>query len=450
MRRRRWRRAGFWLSTIRFRIPIKMRAHFRMVQILKAVRESGNDVTFVPADMIYRAPHAGDLAQFGIDVVYQPFYESIQDFLARRGTDFNLIILSRADVASQYLEPVRKFAQRAKVVFDTVDLHFLREERAALVLNDSRMAHTARRRKRQELALASQCDATLVVSPAEKLVLEAECPGLEVRLLPTIMEIPGDAPPAFEDRQHVLFIGEFGHLPNVDAVVYFVEEILPLVVARLPELIFVVVGSNAPEKIRALAGKNVRILGYVQDLKPIFDQARVAVAPLRFGAGVKGKVNQSMAYGVPSVVSTIAAEGMHLVHEHNAMIAGDPASFADAVLRLWTAKPLWQMVSANGRENVREHFSVESASRRIDELLAFAGLPGKVPSGRETRPAPPARLVSNERTDTPAASGHEMEPSRSMSPKFIIVNNGMTGLRGHYFETGISIATPPKNGRSTP
>ena len=133
-----------------------------------------------------------------------------------------------------------------------------------------------------------------------------------------------------------------------------------------------------PAEIRRLAGEHVRALGYVADVRPIFDQSRVAVAPIRFGAGVKGKVNQSMAHGVPTVVSTIAAEGMHLAHELNAMIADDPARFADAVVRLYTSQELWDRISANGRENVREHFSVQAASRAIDELLALADLAGTV------------------------------------------------------------------------
>ena len=127
-------------------------------------------------------------------------------------------------------------------------------------------------------------------------------------------------------------------------------------------MLFQVVGSNAPASIRDLAGTNVQVLGYVPDVKPLFDTARVSVAPLAIWRGVKGKVNQSMALGVPTVVTSIAAEGMHLVHEENAMIAEDPASFADAVVRLWTSKTLWERISKKGRESVREHFSVETAS----------------------------------------------------------------------------------------
>ncbi|MGB0070627.1 MAG: glycosyltransferase, partial [Isosphaeraceae bacterium] len=102
--------------------------------------------------------------------------------------------------------------------------------------------------------------------------------------------------------------------------------------------------------------------------------ARLSVAPIRYGAGVKGKVNQSMSFGVPAVVTRVAAEGMYLVHEQNALIADDPEGFADAVVRLWTEPEIWHRLSVNGRENLREHFSVEAAGRRIDELLEWAGL----------------------------------------------------------------------------
>ena len=366
-----------WLPT-----PDKDAGSLRMMEILKAIRRRGHHVAFVPASMVRALPYAQNLQRLGVEVVYQHYYQSVEDYLERHGREFELVIISRADIASRYMGPVREFAPRAKLVFDTVDLHFVRQERASLLLNDPGMRRAARRRKRQELAIACQCDATLVVSPVEKAILESECPGIDVRLLPNVMDVPRDEPPGYEDRRYLLFVGGFGHDPNVDAVIYFVSQVLPLVVERLPDLVFQVVGSDTPASIRDLAGTNVEILGFVPDVKPLFNSARVSVAPLRFGAGVKGKVNQSMAYGVPTVVTSIAAEGMHLVHEVTAMIADDPANFADAVVRLWTDKMLWEQISANGRESVREHFSVETAYRRIDELLAFAGVGRFVRSGQ--------------------------------------------------------------------
>jgi glycosyltransferase involved in cell wall biosynthesis len=365
----------------------------RIVEIVKAIRASENRVTFIPADLAHRTPYAQNLQRIGVEVVHQPFYSSVADYLERHGREFDVIILSRADVAARFLEPARRYAPRAKIIFDTVDLHFLREQRAAELLDSPRLRNAARRRKRQELALASQSDVTVVVSPVERAILERECPGTLVRVVPTVMDVPRDEPPGYVDRQHVVFIGGFSHPPNVDAVVYFALEILPLVLKQVPGLIFKVVGSNTPDQIRDLSGKNVHVMGFVREVKPILDQARVSVAPLRFGAGVKGKVNLSMAYGVPTVVSSIAAEGMHLVHELNAMIADGPAGFADALVRLYSSKELWERISANGRENVREHFSVESASRQIAGLLALAGLGDRMPSGGDVK-RPSAGMIA--------------------------------------------------------
>ena len=181
-----------------------------------------------------------------------------------------------------------------------------------------------------------RADLTLVVSPFEKGILEKECPGIDVRILSTIYPLEERDVPGFDGRRDIVFIGGFQHLPNADAVLYFAREIFPLVRDRLPDAVFQVIGPDAPPEILALASPSIQILGHVPDVRPLFDRARVSVAPLRFGAGVKGKVNQSMALGVPTVVTSIAAEGMYLVHENNAMIAEDPERFADAVVRLWT------------------------------------------------------------------------------------------------------------------
>jgi glycosyltransferase involved in cell wall biosynthesis len=212
------------------------------------------------------------------------------------------------------------------------------------------------------------------VSPSEKAILEAECPGIDVRIISNIHQIDEAEPPGLEGRRNIVFIGGFEHPPNPDAVLFFARAIFPRVRDQLPDVVFQVIGPDAPLEILELASPSIQILGFVPEVKPIFDRARVSVAPLRFGAGVKGKVNQSMALGVPTVVTSIAAEGMYLVHEENAMIADDPECFADAVVRLYSSSDLWKRLSVNGRESVRRHFSVEAASQRVDELLEWAGL----------------------------------------------------------------------------
>jgi GT2 family glycosyltransferase len=354
----------------------------RMREVIRALRRRGQHVTFVSDHMLTYSPYLEDLQQLGVEVIHQPFYHSIASFLSERGREFSLVIISRVHVAAAHMTSVRRFAPQAKVVFDTVDLHFLREEREAEVKQSPELKMALAARKQQELRLARRADLTLVVSPIEKQVLEKECPGIDTRILPTIYPLQETEIPGFEGRRGIIFIGGFQHPPNTDAVLYFAQEIFPLIRTQVPDATFQVVGPDAPPEILELASPSIQILGFVPDVEPIFARARVAVAPIRFGAGVKGKVNQSMALGVPTVVTSSAAEGMYLVHERDAMIADDPAGFADAVVRLWTSPQVWERLSINGRASVKEHFSVETAEARVDELLQWAGLSSLSPGSR--------------------------------------------------------------------
>ena len=269
---------------------------------------------------------------------------------------------------------------------------------------DGALESAAAGRKRQELRLALRADRTLVVSSVEKAILEAECPGVDVHILSTIYPLEEVDVPGFNSRTAIIFIGGFQHRPNVDAVLYFAREIFPLVRARLPDVVFQVIGPDAPPEILELDSPSIHILGHVSDVRPLFHQARVSVAPLRFGAGVKGKVNQSMALGVPTVLTSTAAEGMYLVNEWNAMIADLPGQFADAVVRLWSSRKLWQKISTNGRQNLRDHFSVQAAAKPIDDMLTWAGL-----NSQSRSSAPNSRSLH-------LAIEHERNQPRSRQP----------------------------------
>jgi GT2 family glycosyltransferase/glycosyltransferase involved in cell wall biosynthesis len=360
----------------------------RMMEIMRAFRRAGQHVTFIPHGLAALPNYTENLQSIGVEMIHQPFYRTVWEFLKARGREFDLVIISRLPIAAEHMTTVRRLAPQAKIVFDTVDLHFLRTERQARIEGAPSLEAAASSRKSQELRLARCADLTLVVSPSEKAILERECPGIDVRILSTIYALEPRAIPPFDDRQDMIFIGGFEHPPNADAVLYFAQEIFPRVCDRLPGVEFHVIGLGATPEILRLASPRIRILGHVPDVRPLFDRARISVAPLRFGAGVKGKVNQSMGCGVPTVVTSVAAEGMHLLHERNAMIADDPEGFANAVVRLYTSRSLWETVSANGLENVREHFSVEAAAKPINDLLLWAGLPVSVTDVRDRRRSP--------------------------------------------------------------
>nr|WP_225737196.1 glycosyltransferase family 4 protein [Dyella acidiphila] len=225
--------------------------------------------------------------------------------------------------------------------------------------------------RRQELALIGESDISFVVSPVELELLRQELPHSRVELVSNIHEIHGRSTP-FAGRRDLLFVGGFGHPPNEDAMRWFVAEILPLLRARDASLCLHIAGDIAPAAQRSLSQPGVEIHGRVDDLSALMNQCKVSVAPLRFGAGVKGKVNMAMSYGLPVVVTPIAAEGMHLVDGEDALIADSAAAFAAAIWRVYHDEALWLRLSDNGLSSVKRHFSPELARAALHRALPAA------------------------------------------------------------------------------
>jgi len=296
---------------------------------------------------------------------------SVEQLLHERGGEYDLVMLCRHYIAVGYIDMVRTWAPRARIVFDTVDLHYLREQRLAELEQSAQLAAAAAATREQELGIIAKADITLVVSPVEQELLAVEAPGADVRVLSNIHE-PRPDPQPWAERAGLIFVGGFRHPPNVDAINWFVAEVWPAVRARLPQVELSVVGSNMPAAIRDLDVEGVRVLGYVRDIDPLLDAARISIAPLRYGAGVKGKVNQAMAFGLPVVATPMAAEGMGLRDGEELLIADSAQDFADAIVRLYGDEALWQRLAEGGRDNVRRRFSRAHAR---EALAAMLGLP---------------------------------------------------------------------------
>ncbi len=342
----------------------------RMQAMLELMLELGCKVSFVADNLEHREPYVSDLQRRGVEVLFHPYIASVTDLLAERGAEFDVIVVSRHYIAGPHVEAIRAFAPQARFVFDTVDLHFLREERLA-ELNDSALGKAAARAKRDaELALIRSADATLVVSPVEKQLLAGLVPGARVDVLSNIHEFLGEGRP-FAERHGIVFIGGFQHPPNTDAVLWYAKEILPLLRQRLPGVVTTIVGSKVPETIRALAADDFVVAGWVPDVGPCFEGCRVSIAPLRYGAGVKGKVNLAMSYGLPVVATAASVEGMFLTPGEDVLVADDPAGFADAIVRLYHDEALWRKLAAGGRANIERHFSRAVAKRALAGLLGL-------------------------------------------------------------------------------
>ncbi|MEZ5333450.1 MAG: glycosyltransferase [Thermoanaerobaculia bacterium] len=348
----------------------------RMGHALRLLREIGYRVTFVPANLKRFEPYACDLEALGIEVVSAPVDRTVGGYLERVGDAFEVALVSRAHIAAEHLDAVREHCPSARVVFDTVDLQFLRLQRQAELEKDEDLRVRAGEARAREVALARKADLTLVVSDVEKELLAHEAPDLEVRVLSNIHHVYG-AGKRFEERSGLLFIGGFEHPPNVDAVLWLVEEILPLVHRRLPDVHASIIGSKPTTEVRELASERVTIAGYVPDVAPYFERARLSVAPLRYGAGVKGKVNQSLAHGLPCIATSCAAEGMGLTTGQDVLIADDAASFADAIVRAYSDAALWGRLSEGGLRNTQERFSVAAARRDLEAILADLRLSGE-------------------------------------------------------------------------
>ncbi len=304
----------------------------------------------------------------GIEVLYHPWLGHPADWLREHGPDLDAVLVCRHYIAANYIDLVREYAPRARFIFDTVDLHYLREERAATLADSDEIRRQAARTRQQEQRLIRDSDITLVVSPAEQVLLAQELPEARVEVLSNVHPVPGRRR-GFEERHDLMFVGGFQHPPNVDAVLWFVEQVLPRVRKALPEVRAHIIGSKMPPAISGLEVPGLEVHGYVEDLEPYLDGCRIALAPLRYGAGVKGKVNMSMSYGQPVVATTVAAEGMHLVPGSDILVADSPDLFAAQIVRLYRNPELWLQLSDAGIANVRRHFSFQAARDALDRIL---------------------------------------------------------------------------------
>jgi len=345
----------------------------RMINLMKIFKTLGYQVSFVPENMAHFESYTQDLQRMGVECVYAPKYTSPMDYLKAKGSYFQTIILSRYYVAEPLMPLIRSYCPKAKIWFDTVDLHYLRETRMA-ELDDTNNANTkaikaANHTKLKELSVAENCDLTVVVSPYEKTVLATEKPTLDVAVLSNIHEIHGGHK-GFNDSRDIMFIGGYQHTPNVDGILWFVKHIFPLILDQIPDLKLHIIGSKAPQQVVDLGQHpNIEFLGFVEDIEPLMRSIRIAVAPLRFGAGVKGKVNMSMSYGQPVVGTKVAVEGMYTQQGRDVMMADETGSFATAVVRLYQDKKLWENISQGGLNNVQKWFSFEAAQNTIAQLL---------------------------------------------------------------------------------
>jgi glycosyltransferase involved in cell wall biosynthesis len=325
-------------------------------------------VVVLPHDLQARQPYTGELEKMGVQVVHGSV--DVRRYLRDYAPKFDFCFINYADLAQSYVPFLRKVAPALRIVYDTVDLHFLRETRRASYDGSMRRAATYHE---VEVQLARMSNAVIVVTERERHVFSREVPDVPMYVIPTIHVACAPQTP-FANREGLLFVGSFPYAANGDAVRFFVEEILPRIRRELGEIPFFIVGSDPPAEVRRLASESIHVTGWVQDLAPYYERCRVFVAPLRWGAGIKGKIGETMAHGLPAVVTTVGAEGMDLLDGSQVMIADDPEEFANKVVEAYTSEDVWRRLSAGGLEHVARHYSPEVVRGKVTALLEREGL----------------------------------------------------------------------------
>jgi O-antigen biosynthesis protein len=327
--------------------------------VLRALRGMGLAVTFRPRDMLYDAHYVPMLQAEGIDVMWGDLpRDRFGAWFARHGKSFDYVLLSRPLVARDCIAHVRKHS-RAKVLFYGQDLHHARLAREAALTGLAPLRWESKIMQRIEHAMWRAADVVYYPSSEETEIVRNTVPGVHAHTLP--LYFFDDEPPADDGpgaREGIVFVAGFAHGPNVDAAKWLAREIMPVVWERFPDAHLWLVGSNPSRDVQALAGAKVTVTGYVSDdeLLRFYRTARVAVVPLRVGAGMKGKVLEALHHGVPLVTTTVGAQGLAGL-DRIAPVSDSAQELATRVIELLEDDACWRRVGESERAFTGQRFS---------------------------------------------------------------------------------------------
>jgi GT2 family glycosyltransferase/glycosyltransferase involved in cell wall biosynthesis len=346
-----------------------------MINLIKILVEQGWRVHFVPLkEFSHCGSYTDTLQRLGIECVYAPYYRTLNGYLRERGDIFEVCLLARTKVANRALPAVEKFCPSAKKIFYTVDLHFLREQREAEQQNNWRKLQRARSTERAELAIMDRVDCTVVLSEVERDLLARRGKN-NLSIIPLIREVSAHVTTPVSVRFGILFVGGFQHQPNVDAVDWLTTEVWPKVRTilkkrGLPEVPLYIVGSKMPKRFEVPEFTDIKPVGFVPELNDAFEKVRLSIAPLRYGAGLKGKVASSFLKGIPVVGTAMAFEGMPSAGLEGVRLQADTAEdLARLVVDLHFSEERLMMIGDSCRRYAIEHYSSEATAPRVRALL---------------------------------------------------------------------------------
>jgi GT2 family glycosyltransferase len=374
-----------------------------IMAFLEVLLQAGCVVKFWPHNLSYSPGYTETLQGMGIEVLHGPDQAPFESWIKAVGAELDAVLLSRPDVAEDVLHPIRRYS-RARVVYYGHDLHFRRMRQQAEITRDDRLLHAAEHMRERERAIWRQADLSLYPSQEEAAIASALQPGAGIGMIAPYCFSVFAAPRTAPVGQEIIFVAGFGHPPNEDAACWFVNAILPAIHANVPGARLSIIGSNPTARVQALAGDGIAIFVNVTDaeLAAAYGRARVAVVPLRCGAGVKLKVVEALRAGVPLVTTPVGAQGLP---ELSSVVAveDDAKFFAGAVVAMLRDDEAWESRCRAAVEYARQHFSRDSLTASL--LAALEVIPHAVTPHCQPEP-PMAGWGPHPREEMPCQADH--------------------------------------------
>ena len=329
----------------------------------------GYHVKFIGDNFYPHQPYTQALQQLGVEVLYGEYYSKHwKEWLQDNGQYISYVFLNRPHISVKYIDEIRKYTN-AKVIYYGHDLHFLREMREYELTGDETCLKSSQDWKEKELSLMRKADIAYYPSYVEVEEIAKIASDVKAKAIPAYI-FDNIQPINYSEnlRKDIMFVGGFGHRPNIDAVLWFVNEIMPKLQKLLPDVKLHVIGSKPTEEIKKLDGGNIHVTGFVTDeeLAGYYSECRLVVVPLRYGAGIKGKVVEAMKWGMPVVTTSVGAEG--IIDAKDILEIYDSVDdFANYTAKLYQDEEKQKQLSEKSIEYIKSHFSPENAKETIGE-----------------------------------------------------------------------------------
>jgi GT2 family glycosyltransferase len=343
----------------------------RLKEIIKGFLNNGYHVTLIVTKICHNDPYINFYQRLGVNVFYNEYRskDDFIDFVIKTNVNVNLIWFYGPDTFKENYFKFKNILTNTKYIYDMVDIHHLRFLNA-MEIDSKETSHNLNYEKYKEIetVFVKNADYVIPISENEKDYMKSFFDIDNLNLISNVhypkIKVENLIP--FINRKDIIFIGSTHH-PNVNAINFLYNSIMPIVWAKLPEIKVNIVG-NIDQVVKNIDDERFMFHGYVSDVENLFNNAKLMVAPLQIGAGVKGKIGQAFEYYLPVVTTAIGADGMFLVDNQNVLIADEANAFAEKVIQLYNDESIWNKLSQNSEKSLYP-FSIEKLNKTITEYF---------------------------------------------------------------------------------